>query len=197
MNRCVGVSVGILLAGLTGCSSQPQAQPESNICEKVVSAKWISYETNLDVIKLTRETVFSRSSSERGIVVSAPELNSITSTNPGLKISNPSFIRALENIQVDTIDGDAPIVNIQLIEKAKLSNLNELFITPDKVGTYLRYHGVRMASGVLEVGCSNLERILTSHVTGPVDLISGDLDCDITPPTNTVAAIVQKYCIQG
>ena len=197
MKKCVGVSVGILLAALTGCSSQPQAQPESNICEKVVSAKWISYETNLDVIKLIRETVFGRSSFERGIVVSSPEFNSITSTNPGLKTSNPTFIRALENIQVDTIDGDATPVNIQIIEKAQLPDLNELFITPDKIGTFLKYHGVRVVSGVLEVGCSNLERILTSHVTGPVDLISGDLDCDITPPTNTVAAIVQKYCIQG
>jgi hypothetical protein len=197
MNKFAVVTVGILLAGLTGCSSQAEVDVQSGVCENVVSAKWISYELNLDVIKAVRETVFGSGSYERGIVLSAPELNSITSTNPKLQSDNSSFVRALENIQVDSIDGDAPRVNIQVIEKAQLPDLNKLFITPDKAGTILKYHGVRMVSGELEVECSNLEKKLTSHVTGPVAVISGDLDCAITPPTNTVAALVQKYCNQG
>ncbi|MEY2634391.1 MAG: hypothetical protein RIS75_331, partial [Actinomycetota bacterium] len=92
---------------------------------------------------------------------------------------------------------DDELLNINLINESQLPSLKEMEISSGKPGTYLKYLGVRTISGELEVKCSNINKKIVSIVSGPVHQVFGTLDCQTTPPKNTMADLVKNYCDQG
>lgn len=185
------ISAGILLIGLPGCANQ-NTNAMGEVCANVVSAHWISYKKDIAAFKVMSETLFTSGTHEGGVVHFAPEVNAIMSKHFMLPATNKTLVKALQSV-----GGDDELLNINLIDESQLASLKDMEISSGKPGTYLKYLGVRTISGELEVKCSNINKKIVSIVSGPVHQVFGTLDCQTTPPKNTMADLVKKYCNQG